>query len=120
MKKYHIPKIYIIVKQLSNANPTKNRHNVNVQNCDVNAVRTPAINPNTLHPHNDGIRPKRSAIHPNNKPPTIAPQKNIDCDIAGNAAFSQTHSCYITKIFDDLNLAVFFIYIFFSLIPQLQ
>lgn len=92
-----LPKMYIIVKQLSNANPTKKRHNVNVQNCVVNAVITPATKPNKLHPHSDGIRPNLSAIQPNSSPPTMAPQKNIDCAIAGNAALLHTHSCCKNK-----------------------
>lgn len=74
---YNLPKIYIIVKQLSNAKPTTNRHNENDQKLPLNAVATPAIKPIILQPTNAGIRPKRSAIHPNIKPPTIAPKKNI-------------------------------------------
>lgn len=83
------------MKQLSNANPTKKRHNVNDQKLPVKAVATPATKPNKLHPHNDGMRPKRSAIHPNKRPPMIAPQKNTDCAIVGRAALSQTHSSYV-------------------------
>lgn len=84
--------MYIMVKQLSNANPTKKRHNVNDQKLPVKAVATPATKPKMLHPHSDGMRPKRSAIHPNSKPPIIAPQKKMDCAMVGNAALSHTQS----------------------------
>lgn len=70
--------MYIMVKQLSKANPTKNRQTVKVQKLFVNAVAIPAIAPKTFVPISDGILPYRSAIQPNNKPPTIAPQKKID------------------------------------------
>lgn len=80
------------MKQLSNANPNMKRQNVNDQKLPVNAVATPNTAPNKLQPISDGIRPKRSAIQPNSKPPTTAPMKNIACAIAGNAAFSHTQS----------------------------
>lgn len=84
--------MYIIIKQLSNANPSKNRQNVNTQKLPENAVATPAIKPNKFEPINAGIRPNRSAIQPNNKPPKTAPMKNIACAMAGNAALSHTQS----------------------------
>lgn len=74
----NLPKMYIIVKQLSNANPIKKRHNVKLTKLYENAVATPATNPIKFEPINAGIRPKRSATQPNKSPPTIAPQKNID------------------------------------------
>lgn len=86
------PKIYIIVKQLSNAKPTTNRNIQNDIKLYENAVAIPPINPSILVPTKAGIRPYRSAIKPNNNPPTIAPQKNIDCATDGNAPLSQTHS----------------------------
>lgn len=50
---YHIlPKIYIIVKQLSNASPTKKRHTQNSQKLLQKAVAIPATNPTTLVPIN--------------------------------------------------------------------
>lgn len=49
--------MYIIVKQLSNANPTKNRHKQNPQKPPTKAVETPAVNPMTLQPTNAGILP---------------------------------------------------------------
>lgn len=54
----------------------------------------PPMNPNKFVAIKAGTRPYRSAIKPNNNPPTIAPQKNIDCANVGNAALSQTHSNY--------------------------
>lgn len=52
----------------------------------------PPMNPNKFVAIKAGTRPYRSAISPNRSPPTIAPQKNIDCANVGNAALSQTHS----------------------------
>lgn len=46
-----------MVKQLSNANPTKKRHNVNCQKVLVKAVATPAKNPIKLAPISAGILP---------------------------------------------------------------
>lgn len=89
---WYWPKIYIIVKQLSNANPTIKRHTENIQKFVENAVAIPPTKPNKFDMTNEGIRPYRSAIQPNNKPPTIAPQKKIDCAIDGSAELSQTHS----------------------------
>lgn len=86
------PRIYIIVKQLSNANPTTKRHNVNVTKLFEYPVKTPPTKPKRFEPTSAGMRPYRSATQPNSKPPTIAPQKNTDWAIDGNAAFSQTHS----------------------------
>lgn len=45
-----LPKIYIIVKQLSNASPTKKRHMQNIQKLLQKAVATPAINPTRFVP----------------------------------------------------------------------
>lgn len=86
------PRIYIIVKQLSNANPTMKRHNVNVTKLFENAVRMPPTKPNRFEPTSAGMRPYRSAIHPKSSPPTMAPQKNTDWAIDGRAALSHTHS----------------------------
>lgn len=49
--------MYIIVKQLSKANPTKKRHNANCQKVFVNAVAIPARNPIILAPIKAGILP---------------------------------------------------------------
>lgn len=89
---YSKTNMYIIVKQLSNANPTKNRHKENCQKFETNIVATPAIKPIKLHPTNEGTLPNLSAIHPNKRPPTIAPRKNIDWASVGRVDFSQTHS----------------------------
>lgn len=67
--------MYIIVKQLSNERPTKNRQRANCQNDFVKAVMTPKMNPTRLVKTRAGTRPKRSATQPNTKPPTMAPQK---------------------------------------------
>lgn len=72
------PRMYIIVKQLSKAKPTKNRHKQNCQKDVENAVSTPAQRPVRLVPTKAGMRPYRSAIQPKISPPTIAPQKKID------------------------------------------
>lgn len=82
--------MYIIVKQLSKANPTKNLHKANCQKFPVKAVKSPAIKPTILHPAKAGTLPNLSAIQPNNRPPTIAPMKNIDCASVGSVEFSQT------------------------------
>lgn len=88
----HIKHIYthIIVKQLSKANPTKNRHRQNVQKLVENAVATPATNPIKLQPANAGMRPYRSAIHPKRSPPTMAPMKKMAWEYVGNLSLSQT------------------------------
>lgn len=49
--------MYIIVKQLSNAKPTKKRHIINCQKLYVNAVEIPATHPTILHPTSAGILP---------------------------------------------------------------
>lgn len=67
-----------MVKQLSNAKPTTKRDSVNETKSYENAVAIPPTNPNIFVPTRAGMRPYRSAITPNNSPPTIAPQKNID------------------------------------------
>lgn len=67
--------MYIMVKQLSNAKPTKNRHSANFQKLSASTVATPARNPVTLAPTSAGILPYLSAIHPNKRPPKIAPTK---------------------------------------------
>lgn len=93
------------MKQLSNANPNMKRQNVNDQKLPVKAVATPKTAPNKLQPISDGIRPNRSAIQPNSKPPTTAPMKNIACAIAGKAAFSHTQSsCNQMKTIPILSL----------------
>ena len=84
--------MYIIVKQLSKANPKRKRHAANSQKFVENAVATPAKNPTMLVPTKAGILPYRSAIHPKISPPKIAPTKKILCAKVGRAAFSQTHS----------------------------
>lgn len=86
--------MYIIVKQLSKANPTKKRHKVNCQKLTVNAVATPARNPIKLAPIKAGILPYWSAIHPKINPPKIAPMKKILWAMVGSASYWQTHpSC---------------------------
>lgn len=75
-----LPKMYIIAKQLSNANPKRNRHKANCQKLLANAVSIPAKKAIILAPTRAGIRPCRSAIRPNIKQPTMAPTKKILCD----------------------------------------
>lgn len=70
--------MYIIVKQLSKAKPTKNLQTENCQKVLEKAVSRPATRPVRLVPTKAGMRPNLSAIHPKIRPPTIAPQKNID------------------------------------------
>lgn len=69
--------MYIIVKQLSKAKPTKNRHSENSQKEVAKTVAIPAMNPAMFVPTKAGILPYRSAIHPNINPPKIAPTKNM-------------------------------------------
>lgn len=52
-----LPNMYMIVKQLSKANPTKNRHIVKLQKLSVNAVATPATAPKMFVATRAGIRP---------------------------------------------------------------
>lgn len=72
-----------MVKQLSNAKPTRKRHKLNSQKLPVYAVAIPAMKPIELQPTNAGIRPNLSAIQPNNNPPNMAPMKKMDCDSVG-------------------------------------
>lgn len=104
--------MYIIVKQLSKANPTKNLHRANCQKFPVKAVSTPAMKPIILHPAKAGTLPNLSAIQPNNRPPTIAPMKNIDCANVGSVEFSQTQ--FNLKLF-FIKTQNFYLYIFFKL-----
>ena len=67
--------MYIMVKQLSKANPQRQRHTKNCQKFLENAVATPAKHPTMFVPIKAGILPYRSAIHPKIKPPNIAPMK---------------------------------------------
>lgn len=90
--KKFLPTIYIIVKQLSNENPTINRKIENEMKSYEKAVATPPTQPIIHVETKAGIRPYRSDIKPKRNPPTMAPQKNIDCANDGNAAFSHTHS----------------------------
>lgn len=85
--------MYIMVKQLSNAIPTKNLHTQNAQNVLQNAVAIPPTNPTKFVPTKAGIRPNLSAIQPKMRPPRMAPQKKIDWAVCGRAAFSHTQSC---------------------------
>lgn len=82
--------MYIIVKQLSKAKPTKNLHSVNCQKDVVKAESTPAMRPVRLVPTRAEIRPYLSAIQPKIRPPIIAPQKNMDWAIVGRAFRSHT------------------------------
>lgn len=81
-----------MVKQLSNAIPTKNLQAANVQKEEHMVVAIPPIKPTKLVPTRAGILPSRSANHPNTKPPKMAPQKKIDWAVLGNAALSHTQS----------------------------
>lgn len=69
--------MYIIVKQLSKAMPTKKRQTQNVQKELQNAVAIPAANPTKLVPTSAETLPCLSASQPNTKPPNIAPPKKI-------------------------------------------
>lgn len=82
-----------MVKQLSKAIPTTNLQAQNAQNVLQEAVTIPATKPTMFVPTRAGILPYLSAIHPNTKPPSIAPPKNIACAIVGKAEFSQTQFC---------------------------
>lgn len=53
----NLPKMYIIVKQLSKAKPTRKRHRLNCQKFVTKAVATPATKPIKLQPAKAGIRP---------------------------------------------------------------
>lgn len=85
-----LPRMYIIVKQLSKAIPTKKRQTQNDQNDVQNAVAMPPTNPAMLVPIKAGILPYRSAIHPKINPPSIAPPKKMDCAVEGRAELEQT------------------------------
>lgn len=79
-----------MVKQLSNAIPTKKRQIQNDQNVVQNAVAIPPTRPAILVPIKAGILPYLSATQPNINPPSIAPPKKMDWAVEGNAAFEQT------------------------------
>lgn len=87
------PNMYIIVKQLSKAMPTRNLQTQNDQKVVQNVVAIPPMNPAMLVPTRAGILPNLSAIHPKTNPPNMAPQKKIDCAVEGRAEFSQTQFC---------------------------
>lgn len=73
----YLPRMYIIVKLLSKAIPTKNLQRENVQKVVQNAVAIPPTKPAMLVPTKAGILPYLSAIQPKINPPRIAPQKKI-------------------------------------------
>lgn len=60
--RFNLPKIYIMVKQLSNAKPKRKRHAANSQNELENAVAIPVTHPIRFAPTNAGIRPYLSAM----------------------------------------------------------
>lgn len=90
--------MYIMVKQLSKAIPTKKRQTQNDQKELQNAVAIPAANPTKLVPTKAATRPCLSANQPNTKPPNIAPPKKIAWAIVGNAELSHTQFCLKRKI----------------------
>lgn len=90
----NIPRIYIIVKQLSKAIPTRKRQTQKCQKLVQNAVAMPPTKPTKFVPTRAGILPIRSAIQPKINPPKIAPQKKMDWAVCGRAEFSQTQFCY--------------------------
>lgn len=104
---FYSPKMYIIVKQLSKANPTRNRHKLNCQKLPTKAVAIPATNPIELQPAKAGIRPYRSAIHPNNNPPQIAPKKKIDWDNVGKKSFSHTQSSSVAIVLYGISVKLY-------------
>lgn len=79
-----------MVKQLSNAIPTKKRHRQKLQKVVQNTVAIPPTSPAILVPIKAGILPYRSATQPKINPPSIAPQKKIDCAVDGKAELEQT------------------------------
>lgn len=87
----YVPSMYIMVKQLSKAKPTKNRHSANSQKLPARTVATPARKPVTLAPTSAGILPYLSAIHPKIRPPKIAPMKKTLWAVVGSALCSHTH-----------------------------
>lgn len=89
--------MYIMVKQLSKAMPTKKRHTQNDQKELQNAVAIPAANPTKLVPTKAETRPCLSANQPNTKPPSIAPPKKIAWAIVGRAELSHTQFCLKKK-----------------------
>lgn len=91
------PRIYIIVKQLSKAIPTKNLHKQNDQKVVQKAVAIPPTKPAIFVPTKAGILPYLSAIQPKINPPNMAPQKKMDCAVEGNAEFEHTQFSYETK-----------------------
>lgn len=83
-----------MVKQLSKAIPTKKRQRQKDQNVVQNAVAIPPMRPAILVPIRAGILPYLSAIQPKISPPSIAPQKKMDCAVDGSAEFEQTQFCW--------------------------
>lgn len=85
--------MYIIVKLLSNAIPTKNLQTQKAQKELQNAVAIPAANPTKFVPTRAETRPCLSANQPKTKPPSMAPPKKIAWAIVGKAALSHTQFC---------------------------
>lgn len=97
-----LPRMYIIVKQLSKAIPTKNLQTQNDQKLVQKVVAIPPTKPAMLVPIKAGILPYLSAIQPNTNPPNMAPQKKMDCAVEGKAEFEQTQSSCKTR--DIINI----------------
>lgn len=109
----HLPKMYIIVKLLSKAIPTKNLQAQKDQNVLQNAVAIPAAKPTMFVPTRAGMRPCLSAIQPKTRPPRIAPPKKMAWAMVGRAEFSHTQFCWNTSFrmkfqtFKEITVKVF-------------
>lgn len=79
-----------MLMQLSKAKPVKNLQTAKDQKVFVLAVAIEAKNPMLLQSIKAGIRPLWSAIHPKSKPPTMEPQKKIDCAV--DMRYSRSHT----------------------------
>lgn len=90
----NLPKMYIIKKLLSTANPDTKREIEKIGTVDEKTVIPLPINAITLAKIKTGKRPMRSAIAPKNCVPTTEPTKNIDWPIVDFHAESHTQFNY--------------------------
>lgn len=91
------PKMYIIKKLLSTANPDMNREIEKIGTLVENRVIPLPMRAIILEKISTGRRPIESANEPNTCVPTTEPTKNIDCPIVDFHAESHTQFNYWRK-----------------------
>lgn len=85
----NLPSMYIIVKQLSNASPTRNRHRAKDQQLLQNEVPTPAMKPNRFVPGREEESPFKVSV-------SLA-GSDSDCQVTGSCICSEVNKYVYQK-----------------------